>query len=114
WANLDVFEAAGVPAPSFTEPLDYVDVRGYAEKLAKFDGDRVAMRGFDTNVPWIERFWMVWLEGLGSLLFNEDFTKMNLVENDLAREAVDYHYQLAADKLSSSPISPSPSWPGQD
>jgi multiple sugar transport system substrate-binding protein len=57
---------------------------------------------------------MVWLESLGSSLFSEDFTKIHLVQNELAREAVEYHYQLAADKLSSSPISPSPSWPGQD
>jgi multiple sugar transport system substrate-binding protein len=114
WANLDVIEQAGLPAPSLTEPLSYEEVRGYAEKIAKFDGDRVVMRGFDINVPWIERIWMVWLEGLGNSLFSEDFTKMNLVENEEARQAVEYHYQLAADKLSSSPISPSPSWPGQD
>jgi multiple sugar transport system substrate-binding protein len=72
------------------------------------------MRGFDINVPWIERIWMVWLEGLEQSLFNEDFTKIDLVENEEARRAVEYHYQLAVDKLSSSPISPSPSWPGQD
>jgi multiple sugar transport system substrate-binding protein len=114
WANLDAIEEAGLPAPSFTEPLDYVDVRAYAEQVAKFEGDRVVMRGFDINAPWIERIWMVWLEGLESPLFSEDFTKMDLVENEEARQAVEYHYQLAADKLSSSPISPSPSWPGQD
>jgi multiple sugar transport system substrate-binding protein len=114
WANLDVIEEAGLPAPSFTEPMTYEEVRGYAERIAQFDGDRVVMRGFDINVPWIERIWMVWLEGLGSSLFSDDFTEMNLVENELAREAVEYHFQLAADRLSSSPISPSPSWPGQD
>lgn len=87
---------------------------GYAEKLTKFDGDRVAQRGFDTNMPWVERFWMVWLEGLDSSLFTEDFTKIDLVENPLAREAVEYHYRLAESKFSSSPISPRPAWPGQD
>ncbi|RIK35156.1 MAG: hypothetical protein DCC55_31205 [Chloroflexi bacterium] len=114
WANLDVIEEAGLPVPSFTEPMTYEEVRGYAEQIAQFEGDRVVMRGFDINAPWIERIWMVWLEGLESSLFSDDFTQMNLVENELAQEAVEYHYQLAADKLSSSPISPSPSWPGQD
>jgi multiple sugar transport system substrate-binding protein len=114
WVNLDVIEEAGLPAPSLTEPMDYVDVRAYAEQVAQFDGDRVVMRGFDINVPWIERIWMVWLEGLGSSLFTEDFREMVLVENAEARDAVQYHYDLAAEKLSSSPISPSPSWPGQD
>lgn len=114
WANLDYFEEAGLPAPSFIEPLDYADVAAYGEKLLKLDGDRVAVRGFDTNMPWVERFWMVWLEGLGSSLFTEDFTKMDLVENEQARECVRYHYDLAEKKVSSSPISPSPSWPGQD
>jgi multiple sugar transport system substrate-binding protein len=65
-------------------------------------------------MPWVERFWMVWLESLGSSLFTEDFTKIDLVENPLAREAVEYHYKLAEGKFSSSPISPSPAWPGQD
>jgi multiple sugar transport system substrate-binding protein len=57
---------------------------------------------------------MVWLEALGQSLFTEDFTKIDIVENEAAREAIRYHYDLAADKISSSPINPSPSWPGQD
>lgn len=114
WANLDAIEEAGLAAPSLTEPMSYEDIQAYGEKLLKMDGDRVAQRGFDINVPWIERIWMVWLEGLGKSLFNADFTKIDLVENEEARKAVQYHYQLAANKVSSSPISPSPSWPGQD
>lgn len=114
WANLDAIEEAGLALPSFTEPMDYTEVAGYAEQLTKFDGDRVAQRGFDTNMPWVERFWMVWLESLDSSLFTADFTKIDLVQNPLAREAVEYHYKLAEGKFSSSPISPSPAWPGQD
>lgn len=114
WANLDAYEEAGLPAPSLTEPMSYEDIRAHAEKLLKMDGDRVVQRGFDFNAPWIERIWMVWLEGLGKSLFNEDFTKLDLVENEDARKAVKYHFDLAADKLCSSPISPSPAWPGQD
>ena len=114
WANLDAIEEAKLPAPSLTEPMSYEDVQGYGEKLLKLDGDRVVMRGFDTNIPWVERFWMVWLEGLNSSLFTKDFKKMDLVENEQARAAVKYHYDLAAAKVSSSPISPSPAWPGKD
>jgi multiple sugar transport system substrate-binding protein len=114
WANLDQIEEVGLPAPSLTEPMSYEDVRAYGEKLTKFEGDRSVRRGFDTNMPWVERFWMVWLEGMGQSLFSEDFTKIDLVENEAARAAVKYHYDLAADKISSSPINPSPSWPGQD
>lgn len=114
WANLDQFEEVGLPTPSTTEPLSYEEVRAFGEQLALFDGDRSVRRGFDTNIPWVERFWMVWLEGLGQSLFTEDFTKIDLVENEAARDAVRYHYELAADKVSSSPINPSPSWPGQD
>lgn len=114
WANLDAIEEAGLPAPSLTEPMSYEDVKAYGEKLLKVNGDRVAQRGFDTNMPWVERFWMVWLEGQDSSLFTKDFKKMDLVENEKARAAVKYHYDLAASKVSSSPISPSPAWPGQD
>ncbi|MBV7330400.1 extracellular solute-binding protein [Chloroflexi bacterium TSY] len=114
WMNLDALEEAELPIPSFTEPMDYEEVAAYGEQLTKFDGDRVAQRGFDIGINWVDRYWMVWLEGLGSSLFTEDFRAIDLVQNDLAREAVEYHYQLAANKVSSSPISPSPSWPGQD
>lgn len=114
WVNLDQIEEVGLPTPSFTEPMDYTEVRAYGEALTKFDGDRSVRRGFDTQMPWVDRIWMVWLEGLGQSLFSEDFTKMDLVENEAAREAVRYHYDLAADKISSSPINPSPSWAGQD
>lgn len=114
WVNLDHVEEVGLPAPSLTEPMDYDEVRAYGEALTKFEGDRSVRRGFDTNMPWVDRIWMVWLEGLGQSLFTEDFTKMDLVQNEEARAAVRYHYDLAADKISSSPINPSPSWPGQD
>jgi multiple sugar transport system substrate-binding protein len=114
WANLDLIEEAGLPVPSFTEPMSYEEVRGYAEKMVKFEGERTAVRGLDTEVNWVERYWMVWLEGLESSLFSEDFTKIDLVENELAREAAQFHYQLAADKISASPINPSPAWSGQD
>jgi len=114
WANLDQIEEVGLSAPSLTEPMSYEDVRAYGEQLMKFEGDRSVRRGFDTNMPWVERFWMVWLEGMGQSLFSEDFTKIDLVENEAARAAIQYHYDLAADKISSSPINPSPSWPGQD
>lgn len=114
WVNLDALEEAKLPAPSLTEPMSYEDIKGYGEKLLKLNGDRVAMRGFDTNMPWVDRFWMLWLEGEGSSLFTQDFKKMDLVQNEKAREVVKYHYDLAASKVSSSPISPSPSWPGQD
>ncbi|MCC6456249.1 MAG: extracellular solute-binding protein [Caldilineaceae bacterium] len=114
WVNLDHFAEVGLPEPSLTEPLDYTDVQAYGEELSLFEGDRSVRRGFDTNMPWVERIWMVWLEGLGQSLFTEDFTKLDLVENEAAREAVKWHYDMAASKVSSSPINPSPSWPGQD
>jgi multiple sugar transport system substrate-binding protein len=114
WANLDYIEEAGLTVPSFTEPMSYEDIFAYGEKLLTLDGDRVAVRGFDTNIPWVDRFWMLWLQGHDSSLYTADFTKMDLVENELAREAVQFHYDLAETRISSSPVSPSPSWPGQD
>jgi multiple sugar transport system substrate-binding protein len=114
WANLDQIEEAGLPAPSVTESMDYDELFGYGETLLTFDGDRVAQRGFDFGLSWVERMWMVWLQGHDASLFNEDFTKMDLVENELAREAVDYTYRLAETRIASSPVSPSPAWPGVD
>lgn len=114
WANLDLIEEAGLPIPSFAEPLSYEEIRAHAEKLAKFEGDRTVNRGFDFERGWVERYWMVWLEGLGNSLFSEDFTKIDLVGNTEAREAIEYHFKLGEDKLSVTPFNPSPSWIGQD
>ena len=114
WANLDLIEEAGLAAPSFTEPLSYEEIRAYAEKLAKFEGDRTVNRGFDFDRGWVERYWMVWLEGIGSSLFTADFTKIDLVNNPEAREAIEYHFKLGEDKLSVTAFNPSPAWIGQD
>jgi len=51
---------------------------------------------------------------MGSSLFNEDFSKIDLVNNPEAREAIEYHFKLGEDKLSVSPFNPSPTWIGQD
>lgn len=114
WANLDLLEEAGLPEPSLTESMDYEEVFGYGETLLTFDGDRVALRGFDFNLPWVERLWMLWLQGHDASIFIEDFTKIDLVENEMAREAIDYTYRLAETRIASSPVSPSPAWPGID
>jgi multiple sugar transport system substrate-binding protein len=114
WANLDLIEEAGLTEPSLTEPMTYEEVYAYGEEILTFDGDRVAVRGFDYGAAWIERYWMVWLDGIGESLFTDDFTQIDLVQNDPAREAVRYHFDLAAERISSSTISPSPNWPGLD
>ena len=114
WANLDQIEAAGLAVPSFTESMDYDEVFAYGETLLTFDGDRVVLRGFDFNLPWVERLWMIWLQGHDASIFTDDFTKIDLVENEMAREAIDYTYRLAEKRIASSPASPSPSWPGVD
>jgi multiple sugar transport system substrate-binding protein len=114
WANLDLIEEAGLTAPDPTRPMSYEEVYAYGESILAFDGDRVAVRGFDFNAPWMERYWSVWLEGIGESLFTDDFSQIDLVQNDAARDAVRYHYDLQVERISSSPISPSPSWPGLD
>jgi multiple sugar transport system substrate-binding protein len=114
WADLDVIEAAGLAVPSFTEAMDYDEYFAYGEKLLTFDGDRVAMRGFDFNLPWVDRMWTLWLQGHGESIFTDDYTEIDLVENEMAREAVEYTYRLAETRVASSPVSPSPTWPGQD
>jgi multiple sugar transport system substrate-binding protein len=113
FVNDNLFENAGVDPLSDEEPISYEKLAELAAQLTVTDGDRTTVYGFGLHENWIDRTWMTWLYGLGKGLFSEDFTQCNLVDNDEAREAIRYYFDLAQARLVSSPINPADSWAGQ-
>ena len=106
WINLDKFEEMGVEPPSDTEPLTYEQVVELASQLTKFDGDRLVHMGFAYNRNVADRYWTAWTNGIGASLFSDDFTQANIVENQAARDAIGFHYNLSEQRLAFNPFQP--------
>jgi multiple sugar transport system substrate-binding protein len=114
WVNDDLFEQAGVDLVDDKEPLNYEQVADLASKLTKFEGDQVAVNGFAFDYGWIDRYWTYFLYVLGKSLFTEDFTQINLVNNEEARAAIQYHVDLAKERYTYSPLNVNPTWNGPE
>jgi len=114
WANKAAFEDGGVPLPDEKTPLTYQQIDEIARKLTKMEGDRVARWGYGYGDFWIDRIWMNMLAETGKSLYADDYTRIDLVNNGEARKIAQYYFDLAKDKVVASPISPSPSWNGDD
>jgi multiple sugar transport system substrate-binding protein len=104
FVNDALFEAAGVDPVSSAEPLSYQAWADLGRAVKKFDGDRAEVVGMFMNTAgWADRYWEAWLQPLGSSLYSEDFTTINIVNNEEARAMIQYHLDLMADLTITSP-----------
>jgi len=108
------FEEAKVPVPDTTKSLTYDELAELGKKLTKAQGDKVLRWGFDTDLAWIDRIWMNMLAEKGQSLYTPDYKKINLVNNDEARKAAKYFFDLQKANVMISPVNPSPNWIGDD
>jgi multiple sugar transport system substrate-binding protein len=109
------FADKNIPLPDTTKPLTYQQVYDLGKQLASFQGDRVAMFGFDYSDVWVDRSWMNMLGETGDLLYSEDYSKINLSGNDKTKAILQYFFNHAKDKLGAvGSIIPSPNWIGDD
>lgn len=106
WIDLDKFEEMGIEPPSETEPLTYEQVVDLARQLVQFDGDRLVNMGFAYNRNVADRYWTAWTNGSGASLFSEDFTRANIVDNQAARDAIAFHFNLSQERLAFNPFQP--------
>ncbi len=111
--NKNVFTEAGLPFPSATEPMTYKQLAEIARKLQKTQGDRVVRRGlsFWPGEPYHQI--IAGLLSQGQALYSKDGTKIILSKNPKVKETVKFFYDIAKEKIVSSPISPAESWEGQ-
>ncbi len=113
FVNTAILEEANLTAPSAEEPLSYAELAELATQLTVVEGDRTVRFGLMYDHLFIERFIQVILAEQGATLYNEDFSAINLVNNEPARAALRYFYDLAAAGVTPSPINPPASWPGE-
>jgi multiple sugar transport system substrate-binding protein len=116
WINTTLFEKAQIPAPKDDTPLTYDEVFDLGKRMTQKEGDRTLVWGYCNNdTGWIERYWEVWINAIGSSLFSSDFTKFNLLDNEDAIRAVKFTMDCYEEGISQSPLNPSPrGWPGPD
>jgi multiple sugar transport system substrate-binding protein len=115
FAYTQLFEDAGLEVPDDTAALTYQEVYELASQLAVIAGDRSTTFGFGYETTWMDRIWMNVLAEMGLRLYADGYTRISLTESEQARAVVEYFYDMAAERLTASPINPSPSgWAGGD
>lgn len=114
FAYTDAFDEAKVPVPDKTKSLTYAEIADLAKRLTKMDGSKLVRWGFDTDTAWIDRIWMNMLAEKGVTLYTPDYKKINLVNNDEARKAVQYFFDLQKANYMYNPLNPSTDWIGAD
>ncbi len=108
------FEEAKVPVPDTSKVFTYDELGELGKKLTKLQGDKVVRWGFDMADGWIDRIWMNMLAEKGQALYTPDYKKINLVNNDEARKAARYFFDLQKANAMASPVNPSTDWIGAD
>ena len=114
WIYDQAFEDAGLTPPSDSTRMTYQEVTEYARAVAQFEGDRTLMFGFDFEWGWVDRIMENMLQETGASLYAAGMGRMSLAGNEAAVEVAQGIFGLAKDKLTASPINPSPSWSGGD
>ena len=114
WAFTDAFDEAGVEVPEDTSVLTYAEITDLAEKLSVFEGDRVERWGYAYADAWIDRIWMVMLGEVGGSLYAEDYTAINLTDNEPLHQMAQVFFDLASNNFVANPLNPSTSWIGDD
>lgn len=88
WINKKLWAEAGVDVPTeYSKPIAYQDFRNLSSKLTKREGDRTLVWGTDFTPNEHFLFWMTTTFEKSRHLFNEDFTKVNLLEDKEIYEA---------------------------
>lgn len=115
WINETVFEAAGVAAPDLTEPVSETDMSAIAQSITVTEGNQTKTFGFDTAAGFIDRFWMSLAKSAGGSLYSDDFTAIQVVDNEPVVNAIKYFFDMAKAGVMTSPLNPSPAgWFGPD
>lgn len=109
-----LFTDSDLAIPDDTTPLTYQEIYTLAEQLAAFEGDRTTVFGYEYANEWVDRFMMVMLDELGKNIFTSDYSQLAIAADEDALAVAQYYFDLAVNRLTVSPINPSPSWIGAD
>lgn len=112
WLHKGMFEEAGVPLPSDEAPITYAELADLAANFPKKEGDRQTVWGLESQATsWgFVQTLTECCDQAGVTLYDDSFSKMNLVNNDVAKAVIKYWVDLMAADIVASPLNPSPSW----
>jgi multiple sugar transport system substrate-binding protein len=108
------FEQADLPLPDTAKALTYPDLHELARKLTKRDGDKVSLMGYGYSFSTFGRIVQGLLAQRGEKLYKPDFSAIVLKDNPAATEILQYFYDISKESVTWSPLTPSPSWAGED
>jgi len=116
FANKALWDEAGVSLPAADKPLSLQEWRALSPKLTKKEGDRTMVMGTDFTPNEHVLFWITNTYDPSETLFNEDFSKVRLMDNPKTVEFVKFWFDWMKEKGLPSAINafPSESWSGQD
>ncbi len=115
FAYKPLFEASGLPMPDDTKAYTYAEIMDMGKKIITFEGDRQLTIGYNYEQGWVDRIWMNCLAELDKSLYTEGYEKIVLTGDDDSKAITQYYYDLAAEKIASSSLNPSPNgWFGTD
>lgn len=113
FVNDKLFEDAGVPPLDDTKSYSWQEIHDIAKSVAKFEGDRTAVLGYDHNEAWLDFEMMNALDEVGLSLYIDNFSAVDFTED--AKAIGKYFIDMEKEKLCTSPINASPNgWTGGD
>lgn len=112
WYNKHLFDQAGQPYPSATEPLTYDQLLTLGKKLTTRNGDKITSYGL--NIEWgffTQGTIMQQLEQTGTSMWNSDYTQATLNSSE-ARRIFQWYVDWAQARVGPSPITAEANWDG--
>lgn len=108
--NKDVFDKAGLPYPSATEPMSVKEMADLARKLVKKDGDKTLVYGIGY---WeFAHQWLFTMVTRGEKIFSADNKKIMLT-SPKSKEVAKFWYDIAKEQLIETPgFFQFPDWSG--
>jgi multiple sugar transport system substrate-binding protein len=114
YVNKTLLDEIGVAVPSTTEPMTYDQLAQFAKDATVVEGGANKVTGWFFETGWMVRTWMLRLMAMDQSLYSEDFSTINIVENEEAVAAIRWHFDLQQAKYANSPINPLQNWAGPD
>jgi len=110
----DVFEDAGVPFPSTTEPMDYSEFFEMVKQVTVHDGGRTIRWGYSGVLDeLVDQALELLLAQVGESLYEDErLSKVDLVDNPEAVNVAKFIFELSKQRLTDSPLDPAEAWLG--
>ena len=116
FANKSIWEEMGVELPGPLDDVPYSRWRELSSQLTKKEGDRTLIIGTDFDPHTNPLFWATTTQDPPATLFNDDFTKIVLLDNPATLEAAKFYLDWMKEGGLPSKLTPYPSgsWNGVD